>query len=213
MGLELLGRKLGMTQLFMEDGNCVPVTVLGVGPCVVVQKKSDAKEGYTGLQLGFEDCKEKHATKPERGHFAKAGVANKRFLFECRVTPEAADGINVGDAIDLQRAFADVKRVDVSGLTKVRGFAGVIKRWSFHQPKNTHGTHEYFRHGGSNGSGTFPGRVIKGKRMPGRYGAEKVTQLGLQIAKIDAERNLLYVRGAVPGHADSVVRVRVSNRG
>jgi large subunit ribosomal protein L3 len=212
MGLELLGRKLGMTQIFMEDGDCIPVTVLGVGPCVVVQKKSEEKEGYTGLQLGFEECKEKHTTMPERGHFAKAGVSNRRFLFECRVTPEIAEGLQVGDTVDLQRAFEGAKKVDVSGVTKGRGFAGVIKRWSFHQPKNTHGTHEYFRHGGSSGSGTYPGRVIKGKRMPGRYGAEHVTQLALRVAKIDAERNLLYVRGAVPGHADSVVRVRVSTR-
>ncbi len=213
MGLELLGRKLGMTQIFLEDGDCVPVTVIGVGPCVVVQKRGEVKKGVAGIQLGFEECKQKHSTKPQQGHFAKAGVGNKRFVYECHVAPEVAEGINVGDSIDLARAFADAKKVDVAGLTKGRGFAGVIKRWSFHQPKNTHGTHEYFRHGGSNGSGTFPGRVIKGKRMPGRYGAEKVTQLGLRVAKVDAEKNLLYVRGSVPGHADSVVRVRVSNRG
>jgi len=212
VAIELVGRKLGMTQLFKASGDCVPVTVLAVGPCVVVQKKSEEKEGYSAIQLGFEDRKQKHTTKPLQGHFAKAGVTPKRVLFECQVSAEQASGFELGAAVGVGQVFEGVKRVDVSGVTKGRGFTGVIKRHNFHQPKQTHGTHEYFRHGGSSGSGTYPGRVIKGKRMPGRYGADNVTTLALTVEKVDAERNLLFVRGAVPGHKDGLVRVRVSNR-
>jgi large subunit ribosomal protein L3 len=213
MGVELVGRKLGMTQIYREDGEQIPVTVLAIGPCVVVQKKSEDKDGYTALQLGYESRKEKHVGKPMRGHFAKAGVALQRVLFESRVAADEAEGFAVGQNVELGASFEGVEKVDVTGLTKGRGFAGVIKRWSFHRHKMTHGTHEYFRHGGSNGSGTYPGKVWRGQRMPGHYGSERVTQLGLRVEKIDVDQNLLFVRGAVPGHRNALVRVRRSNRG
>ena len=213
MSLELVGRKLGMTQIYKEDGEQVPVTVLAIGPCVVVHKKTAEKDGYTALQLGYQPDKEKHVSKPMRGHFAKSGVPLQRVLFESRLSAEESEGFAVGQNVELGSSFDGVETVDVTGLTKGRGFAGVIKRHGFHRHKMTHGTHEYFRHGGSNGSGTYPGKVWKGKRMAGHYGNEKVTQLGLRVERIDVDQNLLFVRGAVPGHRNALVRVRRSNRG
>jgi large subunit ribosomal protein L3 len=211
MGMELVGRKLGMTQLYREDGEQIPVTVLAVGPCVVVQKKTVKKDGYSALQLGYEERKEKHVTQPLRGHFTKAGVPLRRVLFEARISPEEAEAFAVGQSVELGPSFDGVQSVDVTGVTKGRGFAGVIKRWNFHRHKMSHGTHEYFRHGGANGSGTYPGKVWRGHRMPGRYGGEKVTQLGLHVERIDVDQNLLFVRGAVPGHRNALVRVRRSD--
>jgi large subunit ribosomal protein L3 len=212
-GLELYGRKLGMTQIFDESGERVPVTVLALGPCVVVQKKTDERDGYSAVQLGFEDCKEKHATAPRRGHFRAANVPLKRHLFECRLPASDVAGLEVGRSLDCSGTFEGATRVDVIGTTKGRGFTGVIKRYGFAQAKMTHGTHEFFRHAGSHGSGTYPGRVFKGKRMAGRHGGTQMTQLGLRVQKVDAERGLLFVRGAVPGHTNAMVRVRRSNRG
>jgi large subunit ribosomal protein L3 len=212
MAMELIGRKLGMTQIYREDGEQVPVTVLAIGPCVVVQKKTEDSDGYTAVQLGYQDAKEKHVAKPVRGHFAKAGVALKRVLFEARLPAEDVESYQVGQSIELGPAFEGVKTVDVTGYTKGRGFTGVIKRWNFHRHKMTHGTHEYFRHGGANGSGTYPGKVWRGKRMAGRYGNEQVTEIGLRVERIDTDQHLLYVRGAVPGHRNALVRVRRSTR-
>ena len=211
MSLELLGRKLGTTQIFNEAGDRVAVTVIEAGPCVVVQKKTVERDGYSAVQLGFEDMKEKHAGKALAGHFRVAGVPLKRVLYEVRLPAEEVEALEVGQAISADQ-FAEVAKVDVSGTSKGRGFAGVIKRHGFGRAKSTHGTHEFFRHGGAMSAGTYPGRVIPGKKMAGHMGAEAVTQIGLGLEKVDAERNLLFVRGAVPGHRHALVRVRRSTR-
>jgi large subunit ribosomal protein L3 len=212
MRFELLGRKLGMTHVYTEQGDRIPVTVLAIGPCIVVQKKTPERDGYAALQLGFEERKEKHTTRPQLGHFAKATLAPMRHLFESRVTPEELPEFEVGQPVTLAERFADVKRVDVTGTSKGRGYTGVIKRWNFKQPKMTHGTHEYFRHGGAMAAGTFPARLFPGKRMAGQYGNERVTTVGLRVERLDAERNLLFVRGAVPGPTRGLVRIRRSDR-
>ncbi len=211
MSLELLGRKLGTTQIFNEAGDRVAVTVIEAGPCVVVQKKTVERDGYSAVQLGFEDMKEKHAGKALAGHFRVAGVPLKRVLYEVRLPAEEVEALEVGQTISADQ-FAEVAKVDVSGTSKGRGFAGVIKRHGFGRAKSTHGTHEFFRHGGAMSAGTYPGRVIPGKKMAGHMGAEAVTQIGLALEKVDAERNLLFVRGAVPGHRHALVRVRRSTR-
>ena len=211
-GLELLGRKLGMTQYFNDSGDRVPVTVIAANPCIVVQKKTQETDGYTAVQLGFEERKEKHTTKPMVGHFARAGVTPRRELYEVRLSAEDVEALEVGQELGVNDAFADVKKVDVIGTSKGRGFAGVIKRHGFGRSKMTHGTHEFFRHGGAMSAGTYPGRIIKGKKMSGHMGDERVTQIGLTVEKIDPEKNLIFVRGAVPGHRDGLVRVKVSTR-
>ena len=212
MRLELVGRKLGMTQLFNDAGDRIPVTVIEAGPCVVVQKKTEASDGYSAVQLGFEDKKEKHTTRGEAGHFAKAGVSPRRVLFEVRLASDEVDRLELGQEIGIDRALAEVTKVDVIGTSKGHGFSGVIKRHHFGRSKMTHGTHEFFRHGGAMGAGTYPGRVVKGTKMAGQHGRARVTQLGLTVEKVDAERNLLFVRGAVPGHRRGLVRVRASTR-
>jgi len=211
MSLELMGRKLGMTQIFNAAGDRVPVTVLRAGPCTVVQKKTPESDGYGAVQLGFEERKLKHVSRPLQGHFARAGASPKRVLFEVRLEGEALDALEVGGQVDLS-AFDRVRRVDVTGRSKGRGFAGVIKRHGFAMASKSHGTHEFFRHGGAMSAGTYPGRVIKGKKMAGHMGDEQVTTLGLRVEKIDAERNLIYVRGAVPGHNNALVRIRPAVR-
>ncbi len=212
MAFELLGRKLGMTHIYNDEGDRIPVTVLAVGPCVVVQKKTAERDGYSAVQLGFEDRKEKHTTRPLRGHFARAGVAPKRHLFETRLPAEEVAGFEVGQQVRVAERFSEVKRVDVTGTSKGRGFTGVIKRWGFEGPKMTHGTHEYFRHGGSMAAGTYPGRIFPGKRMAGQYGNERVTTVGLRVERVDSEQDLLFVRGAVPGPTKGLIRVRPSTR-
>ncbi len=205
--IELLCKKLGMTRLFDEAGTSTPVTVLQAGPNVVVQKKLQEKDGYNALQLGYEDVVPRRASKPRLGHFEKAGVAPKRHLSESRLAEAEAEKYEVGQelAADL---FEPGQHVDVIGVTKGRGTTGVVKRHNFDMRKHAHGAHEYFRHGGSIGPGSFPGRVIKGLRMPGRYGAERVTTRNLEVMRVDREHNLLFVRGAVPGYSGGVVRVR-----
>jgi len=207
VALELLCRKLGMTQLFAEGGECIPVTVLVAEPNPVVQKKTLEREGYTALQIGFGRRRPKHTTRALAGHFQKAQVAPRRHLVECRVTPEEAAGYEVGSELDVS-LFQTGQCVDVIGTSKGRGTAGVVKRHHFPLKGHAHGAHEYFRHGGSVGPGTFPGRVIKGLRMPGRLGNERVSVLNLEVVRVDPEKHLLFVRGAVPGHDDGLVRVR-----
>lgn len=211
MGLELLGRKLGMTQIFNDAGDRVPVTVIETGPCVVVQKKTVDSDGYDAVQLGFEEQKAKHTNKAQGGHFARAGVSPRRFVYEVRLPADQVEALELGQEIKAD-TFAEVKKVDVLGTSKGRGFAGVIKRHGFSRSKMTHGTHEFFRHGGALSAGTYPGRVTKGKKMAGHMGDKRTTQLGLRVEKVDPEKNLLFVRGAVPGHRRGLVRVRVSNR-
>ena len=207
MPIELLCRKLGMTQIFGDKGECIPVTVLLAGPNRVVQKKTIEKDGYTALQLGFGERRPKTATKGQIGHAEKAGVPTPRDLGECRVTPEEAEAIETGQEISVS-VFETGQRVDVTADSKGRGTAGVVKRHNFAIKRRTHGTHEAFRHAGSIGAGAYPGKVIKGMPMPGRLGNARVTTRNLQVAQVDAENHLLLVRGSVPGHNNSLVRVR-----
>ena len=192
----LIGKKIGMTQFFDEKGTVVPVTVLEVGPCAVVQKKTVEKDGYNAVQLGFGDMKLSRVNKPMKGHFAKADVAPKKALREFRLADTSA--LNVGDVLKAD-IFAAGEKVDVSGTSKGKGYAGAIKRWNFGRLKETHGTGPVARHQGSMGACSDPSRVFKGKKMPGHLGAEKVTVQNLDVVKVDAENNLIAVRGAVPG--------------
>ena len=212
MALELLGRKLGMTQIFADGGDRIPVTVIRTGPCTVVQKKTDETDGYVAVQLGFEETKPKHTTRGRKGHFDKAGVPLRRFLYEVRVSPADLDGLEVGQEIGCADTFEEGQQIDVTGTTKGRGFTGVIKRWGYKIQKSTHGTHEFFRHGGAQGAGTYPGRIWPGKKMAGQYGNERSTVRNLRIVRIDPERNLLFVRGAVPGHRNGLLRLRSAIR-
>lgn len=209
MAIEFLCRKIGMTQIFSETGECIPVTVLEAGPNRVVQKKSVETDGYTAVQLGSGERRPSRTPKGLRGHFEKAGVAPQRLLRESRITPEEAEPLQVGGEVRCD-VFGAGQRVDLIGTSKGRGTAGVVKRHGFSIKRQTHGTHEFFRHGGSIGPGSYPGRVIKGLRMPGRLGNTRVTALNREIVRVDAENGLLYVRGGVPGHPNAFLRVRPS---
>ena len=209
MAVEFLCRKIGMTQIFEESGEAIPVTVLDASPNLVVQKKSAEKDGYTALQLGFGDRRPSGADKARQGHFQKAGVAPKRHLAESRISAEDAEGYEVGQEIKVE-VFEKGQRVDVSGNSKGRGTAGVIKRHGFSIKRRTHGTHENFRHGGAIGAGSYPGRVFKGMKMPGRMGNARTTTINVDVARVDVERGLLFVNGAVPGHNNAIIRVRQS---
>jgi len=198
-----------MTQIFEESGEAVAVTVRDASPNLVVQKKSAEKDGYTALQLGFGDSRPSGVDKARQGHFQKAGVAPKRHLAESRISAAAAEGYAVGQEIKVE-IFEKGQRVDVTGISKGRGTAGVVKRHGFAVKRRTHGTHEAFRHGGAIGAGSYPGRVFKGMKMPGRMGNTRTTTINMEVARVDAERGLLFVNGAVPGHNNAVVRVRQS---
>ena len=202
----IIGKKIGMTQIFDEIGNVIPVTVIQAGPCVVAQKKTVEADGYNAVQLGFSDVKEKHMTKAEKGHFEKAGVAFKKHLKEFRLDDISA--INVGDVITAD-TFAAGDKVDVTGMTKGRGYSGVIKRWNHHHLRMTHGTGPIHRQPGSMGV-IDPARIFKNKKMAGQYGNEQVTVLNLKVVKIDAEKNLIAIKGAVPGAKDGIVFIRDS---
>ncbi len=212
VAIELLCRKIGMTRVFAEDGECIPVTVLEAGPNAVVQKKTDETDGYTALQLAFQDRRPKTATKAVRGHFAKAKVELKRHLCESRISAEEAGSYEVGQELKVD-LFSEGQWVDVIGKSKGKGTAGVVKRHGFKVKRRTHGTHEAFRHGGSIGAGAYPGRVIKGTGMPGQMGNERVTVCNALLVKVDPDQNLLFVRGGVPGHNDSLVCVRAAVAG
>jgi large subunit ribosomal protein L3 len=212
MSLELIGRKLGMTQIFTEDGDRVPVTVIEAGPCTVVQKKTQENDGYCALQLGFAEKKAKQTPKPMQGHFKKAETTPKRVLVEVAVEAKDLDGYQLGQQITCE-GYQPGQRVDVIGTTKGRGFTGVVKRHGFPTRGHAHGAHEYFRHGGAMGSGTFPGRIRPGLRMAGQHGNARVTELNLRVERVDAEKNLIYVRGAVPGHTNAFVRIRPTVKG
>ena len=198
----IIGKKIGMTQLFDENGMVVPVTVVEAGPCVVVQKKTVESDGYTSVQVGFGEVKANKLTKPAKGHFEKAGVAPKKTLKEFRF--DSIDEINVGDIIKAD-TFAAGDKVDVCGISKGKGYAGTIKRWNGHSLRATHGTGPVHRHAGSNGSTSTPSRVYKGKKLPGHLGAERVTVQNLAIVKVDAENNLIAVKGAIPGAKGGIV--------
>lgn len=209
MAIELLCRKIGMTRIFSDSGESIPVTVLEAGDNVVVQKKTAEKDGYDAVQLGFGERKRKNTTKGLAGHFDKAGVAPKRHLRESRVSAEEATAFEVGQQVSVD-IFALGQRVDVIGTSKGRGTTGVVKRHGFSIKKKTHGTHEGFRNPGSIGAGSYPGKVFKGLRMAGRMGNSRVTTRNLEVVRVDPEQKLLLVRGAVPGPGDGVVRVRTA---
>ena len=198
----LIGKKIGMTQFFDEKGNVIPVTVLEVGPCAVVQKKTAEKDGYNALQLGYGDVKLARVNKPMKGHFAKADVAPKKVLKEFRL--DDTDAHNVGDVIKAD-VFAAGEKVDVCGTGKGKGYAGAIKRWNFGRLKETHGSGPVVRHQGSMGACSDPSRVFKGKKMAGHLGSERVTIQNLDVVKVDAENNLIAVKGAVPGARGGIV--------
>ena len=197
----IIGKKIGMTQIFDETGNMIPVTVIAAGPCVVTQKKTAEKDGYDAVQLGFGEVKEKHLTKPEKGHFDKAGVSYKKYLKEFRL--EDCSALNVGDTITAD-TFAAGDKVDVTGITKGRGYTGAIKRWNLHKLRMTHGVGPVHRQSGSMGV-IDPARIFKNKKMAGQYGNEQVTVLNLKVVKIDSEKNLIAVKGAIPGAKDGIV--------
>jgi len=203
----LLGKKLGMTQVFNPNGALVGVTALEVGPCVVVQKKTADKDGYTALQIGFDEKPERRATRAEIGHASKAGTTPMRVLREFRVSPEVADKYEVGQTISLEDlAPGDI--LDVTGTSRGKGFTGVMKRYGFRGAKATHGVHEAFRHGGSLGQNMTPGRVMKGKKMAGHQGNSRVTMQNIEVVRVFKSDNIVFVKGPVPGGRNSFVALR-----
>lgn len=203
----IIGKKLGMTQIFDEKGNVIPVTLIEAGPCVVSQKKTVENDGYEAIQLAFEDVREKLLTKPELGHLKKNGIAPKRHLKEFRLEDSAS--YTVGQVVTVE-TFAAGDKVDITGITKGRGFSGCVKRWGHHILRMTHGTGPIHRQCGSMGANSTPSRVYKNKKMAGQYGNEQVTILNLVAVKIDAEKNLIAVKGAVPGSKGGIVFLRDS---
>lgn len=200
----IIGKKIGMTQIFDETGKVIPVTVVEAGPCVVVQKKTMENDGYEALQVGFGDLKANKVNKPQKGHFAKGDVAPKRPLKEFKF--DDCSVMNVGDIIKAD-VFAAGDIVDVTGTSKGKGFAGVIKRYNAQRLKETHGTGPVHRHAGSMGACSTPSRIFKGKIMPGHMGVETVTVQNLEVVKVDAENNLIALKGAVPGPKNGIVTV------
>ncbi|MBQ5995777.1 MAG: 50S ribosomal protein L3 [Clostridia bacterium] len=198
----LIGKKIGMTQLFDENGKVIPVTVVEAGPCTVVQKKTVETDGYEAIQVGFGDVKITRVNKPDAGHFKKADVAPKKVLKEFRL--EDISAINVGDVLKAD-VFAVGDRVDVVGTSKGKGTAGSIKRWNFSRLKESHGTGPNARHAGSLGACSDPSRVYKGKKLAGHLGSERVTIQNLDVVKVDAENNLIAIKGAIPGAKGGIV--------
>jgi large subunit ribosomal protein L3 len=205
----LIGKKLGMSQIFTQDGTLVPVTIIQTGPCAIVQKKTQSRDGYTALQLGFGNKKPQRATKPLVGHCKAAGKGPFSVLREFRIEDDV-DSFEVGGELTVAQVFRSGEIVDVIGRTKGRGYAGVIKRHGMGGFPGSHGTHEYFRHGGSIGNRSYPGRIFKGKRMAGHYGNERMTALHLRIVDVKPEENLLFIHGAVPGARGGIVLIRKS---
>ena len=202
----IIGKKLGMTQIFDEVGNVIPVTLIEAGPCAVAQKKTVENDGYEALQLAFDDCREKLLTAPELGHLKKAGIGAKKHLKEFRL--DDCSAYTVGDVVSVD-TFAAGDKVDITGTTKGRGYTGAIKRWNLHKLRMTHGVGPVHRQSGSMGV-IDPARIFKNKKMAGQYGNEQVTIQNLAVVKIDAEKNLIAVKGAVPGARGSIVFIRDS---
>ncbi len=200
----ILGTKIGMTQIFNEDGKVVPVTVILAGPCTVVQKKTVETDGYEAVQVGYGEVKEKSLNKPMKGHFAKADTAAKKYLREFRL--EDISALNVGDEIKAD-IFEAGEKVDVTGISKGKGFAGPMKRWGLHRGPMSHGS-GYHRGSGSMGACSSPGRVMKGKKLPGHMGVETVTVQNLEIVKVNADENIILVKGAVPGSKGGLITIR-----
>jgi len=198
----IIAKKVGMTQLFDDNGSVVPVTIVEAGPCVVVQKKTVETDGYEAVQLGFGEASLKGTNKPLKGHFDKADVGVKKFLREFRLADISS--YSVGDIIKAD-TFAAGDIIDVVGTSKGKGYAGAIKRWNSHSLKDTHGSGPVHRHQGSLGSTSDPSRVMKNKKMPGHLGAEKITVQNLTVVKVDAENNLIAIKGAIPGPKGGIV--------
>jgi len=203
----IIGKKIGMTQIFDEKGKVIPVTVIEAGPCVVTQKKTAENDGYEAVQVGFGDQKPQRLTKPLKGHFDKGGVAPKKTLKELRL--DDVSGLNVGDLIKAD-VFEAGEKVDVTGTSKGKGYQGVIKRWNFHRLKESHGSGPVVRHAGSLGAISDPSRVFPGHKAAGHMGSETVTVQNLTVAKVDAENNLIAIKGAVPGANGGIVVIRDS---
>lgn len=208
----IIGKKVGMTQVFDEQGNVVPVTVIEAGPCYVTQVRTGEKDGYTAVQLGFQETKATRLTKAQVGHLSKKSLPALRILREFRVKSEELDGLTEGSEIKVD-VFAKGEHVDIVGISKGRGFAGTIKRHNFHRQPKTHGQSDRERAPGSIGMCAMPGRVLKGKRMSGHMGSDRVTMQNLVVAVVDAEKNLLAVRGSVPGAKGDVVIIKPAARG
>lgn len=208
MNVGLLGRKVGMTQIFEEDGTVVPVTVLECGPCTVLQVRTEERDGYHALQLGFADKKRKNASQAERGHARKVDAEPKRFIREIR--QEAPVDVTEGTTLNVD-LFTEIPSVDVIGTSKGRGYSGVMKRHGFRGLRATHGVQRMHRHPGSSGPSADPSRVFKGVKKPGQHGNTRVTVRNLKVVRVDSENNLLLVRGAVPGHNGGFVIVRQTN--
>ena len=204
----IIGKKLGMTQLYKEDGTVQRVTVLDMSNVAVIGKRTQEKDGSVAVVFGVGDAKEKHLTKPQQGAFKKNNAPPKRELQELRCSDEYAAKFEVGQPIDLAQLFEVGQRVDTRGTTRGRGFTGVVRRWSFAGFVQTHGTHEYRRHGGSIGTNMTPGRTLPNLKMPGQYGNETVSVLNLTVARIDAAKGLLMIEGGIPGSKNGLVLVR-----
>ncbi len=204
----IIGKKLGMTQLYKEDGTVQRVTVVDTTGLLVVGKRTQEKDGYTAVVFGIVDAKEKHLTKAELGTFKKNNVAPKRVVRELRCDEAFASKFEVGQAPNLSDVFEVGQVIDAQGQSRGRGFSGVVRRWSFAGFVQTHGTHEYRRHGGSIGTNMTPGRTLPNLKMPGQYGNETVSVLNLRVARIDGEKNLLMIEGGIPGSRNQVVTVR-----
>lgn len=205
MNKAIIGKKLGMTQIFDEKGNVIPVTVIEAGPCAVSQIKTKETDGYDAVQFAFSDIAERKLTKAEAGHLKKAGVSMKKHLKEFRL--DDISGYKLGDTVTSD-IFSAGEKVDITGITKGHGYSGVIKRWNAHILKMTHGTGPVHREVGSMGANSSPSRVFKNKHMAGQYGNEQVTVLNLTVAKVDAEKNIVAVKGAVPGARGGIVFIR-----
>ncbi len=208
--LGIIARKLGMTQIFLEDGSVVPVTIVEASPCTVIQKKTKAKDGYNALQLGFLPKNSQRANKPLSGHFKKAGTGPYYHLKEFRL--ENVEGFEMGQEVTLN-LFKPGDVVDITGLSKGKGFTGVMKRHGFHGSPGSHGTHEYFRHGGSVGSNSFPARVFKNMKMPGHHGNQRVTLQNIKVLDIKEDQNLILLKGGIPGGRHSWVLIRSATKG
>ena len=209
MRVGLLGRKVGMTQIYRDDGTVVPITVLECGPCTVLQVRTEDRDGYDAWQLGFQDKKRKSATQAERGHARKVDAEPKRFVREVR--QDGPSDVSEGQILTVE-LFGEIKQVDVTGTSKGRGFAGVIKRHGFRGLRATHGVKRMHRHPGSSGPSADPARTQKGIRKPGQFGNEKVTVRNLEVVRVDLTNNLLLIKGAVPGPNGGFITIRQTNR-
>lgn len=208
----LLGKKLGMTQTYNDEGFRVPVSVLQMGPCTVLAKRTPDRDGYSAIQLGFDDQKASRVNRPDLARFEKAKAAPKRFVREIRLEPEHLDRFEVGQDISVAEVFAKGDVVDVTGTSQGKGFQGVMKKFHFRGFRATHGTHEFFRHGGSIGCRLTPGRVVKGKAMPGQLGRRRVTQQNLTVVDVRPDDNVLLIKGGVPTHANGYLIVRYAKK-